>query len=145
MEYSIGGAYGGHHRGLWPERFKALVAVSGYGINDLKVNLQPPAPAAEYGWWYQYYFATQRGVLGYGENRHDFIKLIWKAVSPKWDFDDATYERTAASFNNPHRTTAAGRRAGRDRSAGETSITLGRSRERAAGIAALPSRNRCTR
>jgi pimeloyl-ACP methyl ester carboxylesterase len=86
---------------LWPERAKALVAVSGYGINDIKGNQQPLAPAAEYGWWYQYYFATQRGVLGYGQNRHDFNKLIWNAVSPKWKFDDATYERTAASFDNP--------------------------------------------
>ncbi len=59
------------------------------------------APASEYGWWYQCYFATERGVLGYQENRHDFNKLIWKIASPKWNFDDATYERTAASFNNP--------------------------------------------
>ena len=58
-------------------------------------------PAAEWGWWYQYYFATERGKLGYTENRHDFNKLIWKNVSPKWDFDDATFERTAASFDNP--------------------------------------------
>ena len=86
---------------LWPERTTAIVAVSGYGINDLKANLQPLGPEAEYGWWYQYYFATQRGVLGYGQNRHDFNKLIWKIVSPKWDFDDATYDRTAASFSNP--------------------------------------------
>ncbi|WP_433296950.1 alpha/beta fold hydrolase [Pseudonocardia sp. CA-142604] len=86
---------------LWPERSKALVAVSGYGINDLEANLQPLVPAAEYGWWYQYYFATERGVLGYGRNRHDFNKLIWKIVSPNWNFDDATYERTATSFSNP--------------------------------------------
>jgi pimeloyl-ACP methyl ester carboxylesterase len=58
-------------------------------------------PKAEYGWWYQYYFATERGRLGYSENTHDFNKLIWKIVSPKWDFNDATYERTAASFDNP--------------------------------------------
>jgi pimeloyl-ACP methyl ester carboxylesterase len=86
---------------LWPERTKALVAVSGYGINDLKVNLEPLAPAAEYSWWYQYYLATPRGVLGYSRNLHDFNKLIWKNVSPEWTFDDATYERTAASFDNP--------------------------------------------
>jgi pimeloyl-ACP methyl ester carboxylesterase len=86
---------------LWPERCKALVSVSGYLITNLKANLQPLPPKAELGWWYQYYFAIERGRLGYSENRHDFNKLIWKNVSPKWNFDDATYERTAASFNNP--------------------------------------------
>jgi pimeloyl-ACP methyl ester carboxylesterase len=86
---------------LWPERCKALVSVSGYLIINLKTNLQPLPPAAELGWWYQYYFATDRGVLGYTQNRHDFNKLIWKIVSPKWNFDDATYDRTAASFDNP--------------------------------------------
>ncbi|MEV7044541.1 alpha/beta hydrolase [Amycolatopsis sp. NPDC051061] len=86
---------------LWPERVKAMVAVSGYGINDLEANRRPLPPAAEYGWWYQYYFATERGALGYDRYRHDFNKLIWKNVSPKWDFDDATYERTAESFTNP--------------------------------------------
>jgi hypothetical protein len=58
-------------------------------------------PAAEWGWWYQYYFATERGVLGYSQNLREFNKLIWKIVSPKRNFDDATYDRTAASFNNP--------------------------------------------
>jgi pimeloyl-ACP methyl ester carboxylesterase len=86
---------------LWPERCKAIVSVSGYLITSLKANLQPLPPKAEYGWWYQYYFATERGKLGYSENTHDFNKLIWKIVSPKWDFDDATYDRTAAAFNNP--------------------------------------------
>ena len=86
---------------LWPERCKAIVAVSGYLITNLKANLQPLPPAAEYGWWYQYYFATERGRLGYSQNRHDFNKLIWRNGSPKWDFDDATYDRTAASFDNP--------------------------------------------
>jgi pimeloyl-ACP methyl ester carboxylesterase len=86
---------------VWPQRCKALVAVSGYLITTPKAQMQPLPPVAEYGWWYQYYFSTQRGVLGYTENRHDFNKLIWKNVSPKWNFDDATYERTAASFNNP--------------------------------------------
>lgn len=85
---------------LWPERCKAAVLVSGYLITSLEANLKPLPPAAELGWWYQYYFSTERGVLGYTENRHDFNKLIWKIVSPKWDFDDATYERTAASFTN---------------------------------------------
>ncbi len=85
---------------LWPERCKAIVSVSGYLITSLQANLQPLPPKAELGWWYQYYFATERGRLGYSENRHDFNKLIWKIVSPKWDFDDATFDRTAASFNN---------------------------------------------
>src|ERR1700683_395504 len=86
---------------LWPERCKAIVSVSGYLITSLKANLQPLPPNAELGWWYQYYFATERGEIGYSEYRHDFNKLIWKIVSPKWDFDDATYDRTAASFDNP--------------------------------------------
>lgn len=86
---------------LWPERCQALVSVSGYLIANLKANLQPLSPKAEWGWWYQYYFATERGKLGYSENRHDFNKLIWKNASPKWDFDDATFDCTAASFNNP--------------------------------------------
>ena len=86
---------------LWPERCKAIVAVSGYLITNLKANLQPLPPAAELGWWYQYYFATERGRLGYDKNRYEFNKLIWKLASPKWKFDDATFDRTAASFNNP--------------------------------------------
>ena len=86
---------------LWPERCKALVAVSGYLIINLEANQRPLPPKAELGWWYQYYFATERGKLGYSENRHDFNKLIWKIASPKWDFNDATFDRTAASFNNP--------------------------------------------
>ena len=86
---------------LWPERCKAIVSVSGYLINNPKANLQPLPPNAELGWWYQYYFATERGKLGYGEYRHDFNKLIWKNASPKWNFDDATFDRTAASFDNP--------------------------------------------
>jgi pimeloyl-ACP methyl ester carboxylesterase len=86
---------------LWPERCKALVSVSGYLITSLEANKQPLPPTAEYAWWYQYYFAIERGVLGYSQNRHDFNKLIWKIVSPKWDFDDATFDRTAASFDNP--------------------------------------------
>jgi pimeloyl-ACP methyl ester carboxylesterase len=86
---------------LWPQRCKGLVAVSGYIITSLEANRQPLPPAAELGWWYQYYFATERGKVGYAANRHDFNKLIWKQASPKWEFDDATYERTAASFDNP--------------------------------------------
>jgi pimeloyl-ACP methyl ester carboxylesterase len=86
---------------LWPERCKALVSVSGYLITNLKANQQPLPPAAELGWWYQYYFATERGRIGYDKNRHDFAKLIWKTASPKWHFDDATFDRTAAALNNP--------------------------------------------
>jgi pimeloyl-ACP methyl ester carboxylesterase len=86
---------------LWPERCKALVSVSGYLITNLKANLLPLPPAAELAWWYQYYFATQRGEIGYAENLHDFAKLIWKTASPKWDFDDATFDRSAAALNNP--------------------------------------------
>ncbi len=86
---------------LWPERCKALVAVSGYLITNLKANQQPLPPQAELGWWYQYYFATERGRVGYDKNRHDFAKLIWKIASPKWNFDDATFDRTASSLNNP--------------------------------------------
>ncbi len=86
---------------LWPERCRALVAVSGYLITSLEANRQPLPPAAELGWWYQYYFSTERGRVGYEKYRHDFNKLIWKTASPKWDFDDATYGRTAASFDNP--------------------------------------------
>jgi pimeloyl-ACP methyl ester carboxylesterase len=86
---------------LWPERCKAVVAVSGYLITNRKVTVLPLAPKAELGWWYQYYFSTENGVLGYTENRHDFDKLIWSIVSPNWKFDDATYDRSAAAFNNP--------------------------------------------
>jgi pimeloyl-ACP methyl ester carboxylesterase len=86
---------------LWPDRVKALVSVSGYLITNLKAQLQPLPPAGEYGWWYQFYFATDRGVLGYRQNTHDFNKLIWKTVSPKWNFDDATFDRTAQAFSNP--------------------------------------------
>ncbi|UUV31858.1 alpha/beta hydrolase [Amycolatopsis roodepoortensis] len=86
---------------LWPERCKALVSVSGYLVTNRETNKQPLSPAAELGWWYQYYFATERGILGYTKNRHDFNKLIWKIASPKWAFDDATYDRSAACFDNP--------------------------------------------
>ena len=86
---------------LWPERCKALVAVSGYGLSGPEANKAPLPPAAEYQWWYQFYFATERGALGYDKYRHDFGKLIWQMASPKWNFDDATFDRTAESFNNP--------------------------------------------
>ena len=86
---------------LWPERCKGIVAVSGYLVTNVEAQKKPLPPLAEYGWWYQYYFATDRGRLGYTQNRNDFNKLIWKIASPVWNFDDATYARTAASFDNP--------------------------------------------
>jgi pimeloyl-ACP methyl ester carboxylesterase len=86
---------------LWPQRFKAMVSVSGYLIASVAANKLPLPPAAEYQWWYQYYFATERGALGYDKYRHEFGKLIWHLASPKWAFDDATFQRTAASFDNP--------------------------------------------
>jgi pimeloyl-ACP methyl ester carboxylesterase len=86
---------------LWPERCKALVSVSGYLLANREANKLPLPPKAELQWWYQYYFATERGVLGYDKYRHDFGKLIWQIASPKWNFDDATFDRTAASFDNP--------------------------------------------
>jgi pimeloyl-ACP methyl ester carboxylesterase len=86
---------------LWPERCKALVSVSGYLITNVAAQRQPLPPKAELGWWYQYYFSTERGVLGYSQNRDAFNKLIWTIVSPKWNFDQATFARTAASFANP--------------------------------------------
>jgi pimeloyl-ACP methyl ester carboxylesterase len=86
---------------LWPERCKAIVSVSGYLIGSPAANKQPLPPKAELPWWYQFYFATDRGKLGYAQNTHDFNKLIWQTASPKWNFDDATYDRTAQSFNNP--------------------------------------------
>jgi pimeloyl-ACP methyl ester carboxylesterase len=85
---------------LWPERVKGLVSVSGYLIGSQAAGKQPLAPAAELQWWYQFYFATERGRLGYEKNRHDFNKLIWKLASPQWKFDDATFERSAAAFDN---------------------------------------------
>jgi pimeloyl-ACP methyl ester carboxylesterase len=86
---------------LWPERCQALVSVSGYLIGSQEAGKTPLPPAAEFQWWYQFYFATDRGRDGYGKYRHDFAKLIWKLASPKWSFDDATFDRGAASFDNP--------------------------------------------
>jgi len=86
---------------LWPERCKAMVSVSGYLIGSPEANKQPLPPQAEFEWWYQYYFATERGRIGYDRNRHAFNKLIWRLASPKWAFDDATYDRSAAAFENP--------------------------------------------
>ena len=86
---------------LWPQRCKTLVSVSGYLIGSREANKMPLPPKAEFQWWYQYYFATERGRVGYAANRHDFAKLIWQLASPKWAFDDATFDRSAASLNNP--------------------------------------------
>jgi len=86
---------------LWPERCKTMVSVSGYLIGSQESGKMPLPPNAELQWWYQFYFATERGRIGYDKNRHDFAKLIWKQASPKWNFDDATFERSAQAFNNP--------------------------------------------
>jgi pimeloyl-ACP methyl ester carboxylesterase len=86
---------------LWPERCKAMVSVSGYLIGSQELGKMPLPPKNELEWWYQYYFATERGRAGYEKYTKDFAKLIWQIASPKWKFDNATFERTAASFNNP--------------------------------------------
>jgi pimeloyl-ACP methyl ester carboxylesterase len=86
---------------LWPERCKAMVSVSGYLIGSQAAGKMPLPPKAELEWWYQFYFATERGRAGYEEHRRDFAKLIWQIASPKWDFDDATFDRSAASLDNP--------------------------------------------
>jgi pimeloyl-ACP methyl ester carboxylesterase len=86
---------------LWPQRVKGLVSVSGYLIGSQEAGKQPLPPAAEQQWWYQFYFATERGRAGYEKNRRDFAKLIWQTASPRWHFDDATFERSAASLDNP--------------------------------------------
>jgi pimeloyl-ACP methyl ester carboxylesterase len=84
---------------LWPDRCTALVSVSGYLIGSQVANEAPLPPQAELNWWYQFYFATDRGRAGYDKYRHDFNKLIWQLASPKWHFDDATFARSAAAFD----------------------------------------------
>ncbi|WP_236585451.1 alpha/beta hydrolase [Dyella sp. EPa41] len=86
---------------LWPERVKALVSVSGYLIGSQEAGKNPLPPKAENQWWYQFYFATERGQEGYQKNHREFARLIWQLASPKWNFDDATFERSAAAFDNP--------------------------------------------
>ena len=86
---------------LWPERCKAMVSVSGYLIGSQEAGKTPLPPKAEHDWWYQYYLATERGRAGYEKYTHDFAKLIWRLASPKWSFDDATFDRSAAAFDNP--------------------------------------------
>ena len=86
---------------LWPERCKAMVSVSGYLIGNQETGKLPLPPEAELQWWYQFYFATDRGRAGYAKYRREFSNLIWKIASPKWQFDDATFDRSAAAFDNP--------------------------------------------
>ena len=86
---------------LWPERCKAMVSVSGYLIGNQESGKMPLPPSAELQWWYQFYFAMERGRAGYEKYRHEFCRLIWNLASPKWDFDDATFNRSAAAFDNP--------------------------------------------
>ena len=86
---------------LWPQRCKATVSVSGYLIGSQEAGKTPLPPSTELQWWYQYYFATERGKLGYDKYRKDFAKLIWQIASPKWKFDNATFDRSAAAFDNP--------------------------------------------
>lgn len=86
---------------LWPDRCKAMVSVSGYLISSPQAGQAPLPPPAELQWWYQYYFALDRGQAGYQKYTRDFNKLIWRSASPQWQFDDATYDRTAAAFDNP--------------------------------------------
>ncbi|HMD92457.1 MAG TPA: alpha/beta hydrolase [Trebonia sp.] len=86
---------------LWPDRCKALVSVSGYLIGSQAASAAPLPPQAELAWWYQFYFATERGRAGYDRYRREFSKLIWQLASPKWAFDDAAFDRSAAAFDNP--------------------------------------------
>jgi pimeloyl-ACP methyl ester carboxylesterase len=99
--YDWGGRTANVVAALWPQRCTGLVAVSGYIVVNLEANREPLSPQSEYGWWYQYYFATPRGALGYRRNTKDFNRLIWTKASPLWNFDDATYDLTATAFDNP--------------------------------------------
>jgi pimeloyl-ACP methyl ester carboxylesterase len=99
--YDWGGRTANVIAALWPERCKAMVSVSGYLIGSQQANKTPLPPKAELQWWYQYYFATERGRAGYDQYRRDFAKLIWQIASPKWGFDDATFDRSATAFANP--------------------------------------------
>ena len=99
--YDWGGRSADIVAALWPERCQGLVSVSGYLISNQEAGKVPLPPKAEYQWWYQYYFATERGKAGYDKYRREFAKLIWQLASPKWNFDEATFERSAAAFDNP--------------------------------------------
>ena len=134
---------------LWPERCDGLVSVSGYLIGSQAAGKQPLPPEAEHQWWYQYYFATERGRAGYDKYRREFAKLIWRTASPQWNFDDATFDRSAASFDNPDHVAdrdsqlslAAG--PGRRRSANTTSSRTGS--PRGPSLTYPRSRSRATR
>ncbi|MEV7388401.1 alpha/beta hydrolase [Streptomyces sp. NPDC091215] len=99
--YDWGSRTGDIIAALWPHRCKALISVTGYLIANVEANKMPSPPKSEWAWWYQYYFATERGVLGLKEYRRDLARLVWKFNSPTWNFDDATFDRTAAAFSNP--------------------------------------------
>lgn len=99
--YDWGGRTANNVAALWPQRCAGLVAVSGYLTVNLAANLKPLAPEAELGWWYQYYFATPRGELGYRQNTKEFNRLIWTRASPLWNFDDSAYDLSAVAFENP--------------------------------------------
>ncbi len=99
--YDWGARTAGIIAALWPERCKALVVASGYLIGSREINRMPLSPEAEQRWWYQYYFATERGAAGYAKHLKDFAKLIWRTASPAWSFDDATFDRSAPSLENP--------------------------------------------
>jgi pimeloyl-ACP methyl ester carboxylesterase len=86
---------------LWPERVRCLVTANGYNIQDIARSGAPAPPEQEHRFWYQYYFHTERGRAGLAANRREFCRLIWRLWSPNWAFDHATFERTAASFDNP--------------------------------------------
>jgi len=99
--YDWGGRTANIFAALWPERCKAMVSVSGYLIGSQAAGKAPLPPPAELQWWYQFYFATERGRAGYDKYRREFSRLIWQLASPKWQFDDATFDRSAAAFDNP--------------------------------------------
>jgi pimeloyl-ACP methyl ester carboxylesterase len=99
--FDWGTAWAGIAAAMWPERVKAIVAVSGYALTNPAANAAPLPPAVERAWWYQFYFATERGRAGYAKYTSAFAKLIWTVASPDWHFDDATFERSAAAFDNP--------------------------------------------
>jgi pimeloyl-ACP methyl ester carboxylesterase len=99
--YDWGGRTADIMAAIWPERCRALVSVSGYLISNQEAGKMPLPPKGELQWWYQFYFATERGRAGYDKYRHDFAKLIWQLASPKWSFDDATFDRSAKAFDNP--------------------------------------------
>jgi pimeloyl-ACP methyl ester carboxylesterase len=99
--YDWGSRTGDIIAALWPQRCRALVSTSGYLITNLAANKLPLPPKAEWAWWYQYYFSTERGELGLTQYRHDLGELIWKFNSPTWSFSEATYDQTAAAFENP--------------------------------------------